>query len=330
MRKPPHFWYNSHALMWLLYPLTLLYGLLSRLRRWMLSQSVKPYPAKIIVVGNITVGGNGKTPMVIALANHLKNRSVRVAIISRGYGASLPDLAKQPLLVKADASAQQVGDEPLLIAQSTQLPVVISPNRVKSIEYLQAHHQPQVIISDDGLQHYRMWRDIEIVMIDGLRVFGNGHLLPMGPLRESPNRLCQADFKVATQQPIKNVKTHAVMRLVGEHAINLISGEKRPLSDFKNESNLIALAGIAHPQRFFNHLQTFNLSFNPHPLPDHHHFSNADLNPQACLLMTSKDAVKCRTICQQISHENCWEVRVEADLPDEFFHQIWTKLELEG
>lgn len=191
-------WYgHHHPLQWILRPLSWVYSAIVSARRYFLQRfSQISCPVPVIVVGNITVGGVGKTPLVIELAKRIQQKGLRVGIVSRGYGAAIKQF---PYEVQANDSALKVGDEPLLLAQKTKCPVVIAPKRTQAVRYLLEKHQSQIIISDDGLQHYRMGRAIEIAVIDGTRGLGNGFCLPAGPLRESAMRLEQVDFIVVNE-----------------------------------------------------------------------------------------------------------------------------------
>lgn len=247
-----NFWYAktkiARLVSWLLLPLSVLFWLISSWRRflwqkgWLASYRA---PVPVIIVGNLSVGGNGKTPVVVWLVDQLQQRGVNVGVISRGYGSQ----AKQyPLLVSAQTDPQEGGDEPVLIAKRTGAPVCISPNRQQAIELLLRSFPCDLIISDDGLQHYPLQRDMEIVVVDGERVFGNGFVLPAGPLRELPARLKQVDLIIANGKSIPHTDT--LMRLVPYYAINLKTQEKRLLTEFVQQP-AIALAGIGHPPRFF-------------------------------------------------------------------------------
>lgn len=260
-----NFWYAktkiARLVSWLLLPLSVLFWLISSWRRflwqkgWLASYRA---PVPVIIVGNLSVGGNGKTPVVVWLVDQLQQRGVNVGVISRGYGSQ----AKQyPLLVSAQTDPQEGGDEPVLIAKRTGAPVCISPNRRQAIELLLRSFPCDLIISDDGLQHYPLQRDMEIVVVDGERVFGNGFVLPAGPLRELPARLKQVDLIIANGKSIPHTDT--LMRLVPYYAINLKTQEKRLLTEFVQQP-AIALAGIGHPPRFF-HVASIGHSITPLP-----------------------------------------------------------------
>lgn len=304
------FWYKQSWLSWLLLPLALIFYFITALRRWAYQTGIlKSWraPCPVVVVGNLSVGGNGKTPLVIWLVEQLQKQGVRVAVISRGYGGKAETY---PILVDAHSDSQQVGDEPLLIAKRTGVPVAVGANRQESIQLLQQKYQTQLIISDDGLQHYRLQRDVEIVVIDGQRRFGNGFLLPAGPLRELPRlRLATVDVVVCNGgQPQAGEDK---MCLVTEQAINLVTGERRALNSFKQ---VIAMAGIGYPQRFFNTLQQQGIILQQcYEFADHKAYTESDFQQMDTafpLLMTEKDAVKCGSFSQK----NWWYVPVSAEI----------------
>lgn len=263
-------------------------------------------PVPVLVVGNISVGGNGKTPLVIWLVEQLQQKGINVGVISRGYGGKNKIF---PQLVTAQSDPAFMGDEPVLIAQRTQAPVAISPNRQQSIELLLKQFELDLIITDDGLQHYALERDMEWVVLDGERRFGNGFLLPAGGLRELPNRLNEVQAVICNGQNAK-VGEHS-MQLKPEWAINLQTGEQRQLSDFTQP--VYALAGIGYPPRFFNMLTELGISVaEAFSFADHQAFNEEMITPKLAqnipLLMTEKDAVKCKAFAK----ENWWYVPVSA------------------
>lgn len=312
------FWYSYNAVAIALLPLSWLFRgivwLRRRFYRWR-NRFRRRLPAPVIVVGNITVGGTGKTPLVIWLASYLQSKNYRPGIVSRGYGGRAK---RWPRLVAADSDPALAGDEPVLIAKRSGCPVVAAPDRVRAARTLLERFDCNVIISDDGLQHYALMRDIEIAVIDGARRFGNGWCLPAGPLREPLTRLREVDF-VITNRVIDNGTARDneyTMALYGEVAVNLgDSLEQQTLGNFRGQT-VHAVAGIGNPERFFNLLRACGLEISAHPFPDHHSFSAADLdfNDELPLLMTEKDAVKCRAFARR----NQWYVPVSA-APDKVF-----------
>ncbi|WP_373100354.1 MULTISPECIES: tetraacyldisaccharide 4'-kinase [Pasteurellaceae] len=312
-----NFWYASGLwatlLKWLLAPLSALFWGISQLRRILLQRGVltsyRP-PLPVVVVGNLSVGGNGKTPVVIWLVQQLHRQGLKVGVISRGYGSRS---AVYPRLVTAGDDPLQAGDEPLLIAQRTGAPVCIAPNRRQAVERLLRHSPCDLIVSDDGLQHYKLQRDFEIVVIDAQRGLGNGFLLPAGPLRELAGRLKSVDLIIANGG--EHPYAQSVMRLVPTYAVNLLSGQSRPLCEF-TATPLTAVAGIGNPARFFAMLRELGLDVaQSHAFQDHQPFDAALLtkfDKKRPLFMTEKDAVKCRAFAQQ----NWWYVPVEAEILD--------------
>jgi|GEM_PF-79980 len=262
------FWYSNSKLAWLFLPFSLLFWLISQIRRALFSLNIlSSYksPKPVIIVGNLSVGGNGKTPVVVWLVEELQKQGLRVGVISRGYGSQSKTY---PLLVTPETDPVQGGDEPVLIAKRTGVPVVISPNRQQAIELLLKTQDCDLILSDDGLQHYKLRRDIEIVVMDAERALGNGFVLPAGPLRELPSRLKNVDFVITNGG--KNAYSDVIMTLVPHYAINLVTAEKRLLSEFTQGS---AIAGIGNPQRFFTMLENLNIRLeNTKAFQDHQHF----------------------------------------------------------
>jgi len=261
-------------------------------------------PVPVIVIGNITVGGTGKTPLIIWLAELLKNEGFKPGIISRGYGGQAE---AWPQSVSADSTAEQVGDEAMLIAKQTGCPMTVSPLRADAARLLFEKSDCNIILSDDGLQHYALNRDIEIAVIDGERRFGNSFCLPAGPLREPIERLQSVDFIVVNGEKAEDHEFS--MQMTGNIAVNLISGEQKPLQEF-NATGCHALAGIGNPDRFFKLLESAGLSCKNHSFPDHYKFKLGDISfsDSAPVLMTEKDAVK----CMSFAGEQHWYIPVKA------------------
>ena len=313
MERLQHHWYRLSPLHLLLFPVSLIFRALAALRRFLyrsrILASVK-MPVPVVIVGNISVGGTGKTPLTLWLAQQLIENGWHPGIISRGYTRNKVR-QKTPREVSFDDAADKVGDEPLLMAQRALCPVWIGSDRpAAALALLQAHPECDLILSDDGLQHYRLRRDAEIVVVDGARRFGNGLLLPAGPLREPVSRLRQADAVV-----INGGQTGAgeySMSLNGSLFYNLLNpGTVLTAGEFAGQ-RLHAIAGIGHPQRFFAHLEQLGLTAQQHAFPDHHHYTVTDLafDDADAILMTEKDAVKCAAF----ANEKCWALRVDAQV----------------
>ncbi|MDI1351749.1 MAG: tetraacyldisaccharide 4'-kinase [bacterium] len=313
-------WYGVHPVKWVLVPLSWIYRGISFCRRQVLQKLYQvSCPVPLIVVGNLTVGGVGKTPLVIELAKKIQAKGLRVGIVSRGYGAKV---TRFPYEVQAAHLASIVGDEPLLLAQKTQCPVVIAPNRMQAVHYLLEKYQSQIIISDDGLQHYRMGRAIEIAVIDGQRGLGNGFCLPAGPLRESPKRLTEVDFIVVNEGSWEHaypmhLRPGDVTKLATSELVNPVDLPKP----------IVAVAGIGNPQRFYFTLRQLGIEFTFDSYPDHYQFKPHDLNYSApVVIMTEKDAVKCRSFIS----DNMYYLPVEAVLDDAFWDALWSHKQLQG
>nr|WP_232470247.1 tetraacyldisaccharide 4'-kinase [Methylococcus sp. BF19-07] len=274
--------------------------------------------APVIVVGNLSVGGTGKTPLVVALVELLRQHGWSAGVISRGYGGS----AGPPREVFCDSDPAKVGDEPLLIRQRTGGPVFVSPKRLDAARAV-IEAGADVVVSDDGLQHYALPRDIEIAVVDGLRRFGNGRLLPAGPLREPVERLAGVDFVICNGgEPAPG---ESAMTLEGGTAVRLADGEQLPLAAFAGRK-IVAMAGIGNPARFFSHLAAAGLSFEPVAWPDHHTYTPEDFRSvpeHTPVLMTEKDAVKCR----RLDDPRIWYIPVSARLDPAFAPRLLNILE---
>lgn len=303
-------WYQGHPALALLRPLEALYRrVVTRKRARFLSGESASYraPVPVIVVGNITVGGTGKTPMILWLIEHCRSLGLKVGVVSRGYGAKPPHF---PWRVQASQSAVQAGDEPLLIVQRTDVPLMIDPDRSRAVQALLASEPLDLILCDDGMQHYRLARDLELVLIDAARGLGNGRCLPAGPLREPVERLDDVGAVLHNGATVDPPRGFA-FGLRPSALVNLRTGERRPLEHFPAGHALHAVAGIGNPQRFFNTLQGLNWQPVPHPFADHAQFDAQSLafEPPLPLVMTEKDAVKCR----DFAGDDWWYLAVDAE-----------------
>ncbi len=346
MRYLERAWYENHAWLYPLWPLSLLYRLLAACRRWYQSAAARcPGKQPVIVIGNISVGGAGKTSLLIALARELKGRGYRPGIVSRGYGAS----AKRfPLLVEADSDPGLCGDEPVLIATRSACPVVVDPDRPAALAHLLDNFEVDLVLSDDGLQHYRMHRDIEVVVVDGARRLGNGMCLPAGPLREPAKRLREVDLIVVNTPPNGphaptggEKQSAAVAALAGPvpvyhasmeaHCLeNLVNGEKYPLAGapIAGATALQAVSAIGNPRRFHAMLESLPCAIVPIDFPDHHRYRPQDfrgprIDPRLPVVMTEKDAVKCR----HFAEANFWVLRADMVLPAELIEDLLQRIE---
>lgn len=319
-------WYGHHFLTHLLAPVSHLFAALVFLRRlayrWGFLKKYK-LDVPVIVIGNLTVGGTGKTPLVIWMVNHLRQLGYRPGIISRGYKGKSEEW---PLLVTAETNPDQCGDEAVLIASKTACPVMVGPDRAVSSERLISDCDCNIIISDDGLQHYALERDLEIIVADGARGFGNGLMLPAGPMREPRSRLKSADFIVTNGAELPEAYS---MYVRGDVLVELSNPQnRRSLNDFAGQY-VHAVAAIGNPQRFFNLLRGKGILIREHAFSDHHNFSYRELlfKEKLPILMTEKDAVKCRRFAKKFAPGQFWYLPVNAELPDVFIQSIDQRIE---
>ncbi|MHB1657486.1 MAG: tetraacyldisaccharide 4'-kinase [Burkholderiales bacterium] len=311
----------------LLLPLSWLFAAASLVRRGLYRLHCLPVeylPVPVLVIGNITVGGTGKTPLVIWLARQLLDRGWRPGIISRGYGGSADSVRH----VDADSDPAEVGDEPLLLAQNLPCPVWIGRNRPAAGKaLLAAHPDTNIIISDDGLQHLALARNLEIAVVDAARGTGNGFLLPAGPLREPVSRLDRVDAVVVNRggtisPELPEKSNYHVMHFSGSTFRNLKFPEKKASAADFHGKTVHAIAGIGHPQRFFDQLAAMGLPCIAHAFPDHHNYLARELNFPGILIMTEKDAVK----CQAIATEQMWVLPIQAELDPGLMPHLLAKL----
>lgn len=318
-----HIWYNKspHLIRFLLRPFSWLFGLGIAIRCKLYRSGILPtqhFPVPVIVVGNITVGGTGKTPFVIWLANFLREQGYHPGIVSRGVGGK-----KQfkPHSVKLDDKTTEVGDEAMLLVKKTNCPVVIGINRAQAARYLLETSNCNVVISDDGMQHYRLGRDIEIALIDGERRLGNQCLLPAGPLREPVSRLNDVDIVLVKDGNAEDEWSMSItpMQFVALKQSNVT----KTLNEFANKK-VHAVAGIGNPEKFFTMLKQSGIEIVPHIFPDHYIFQAHDLkfDDDLPILMTEKDAVKCTAF----AGDNCWYVDVAVNVDKALQQKLLTLL----
>lgn len=323
-------WYKPRSWILLLIPIAWLFRLLVALRHYLLQalHQGHGFPVPLVVIGNITLGGSGKTPLIIGLVNSLHARGYRVAVISRGYGASA---VSHPLEVSIDTPASLCGDEPLLIKRKLHqlgCTVVVDANRKRAADYVIANCACDLILSDDGLQHYKLHRDAEIAVIDGARGFGNGHCLPAGPLREPINRLKDTDFIVSNGSPVKPWYNRIsyqfdIQPLVFRH---LASGELVQADAWSISSVVHAVAAIGNPQRFAKTLESLGLTVILHPNDDHKPLDQSmlDFNDGKPVIITEKDAVK----LQSFEGDHIWILEVDISLDNHFVDSLLNRINL--
>ena len=305
---------------YLLWPVSGAFYVLSKIRRALYHFGIfrtNRFKVPVVVVGNITVGGSGKTPVVIKLVEYFKQQGRRVGVVSRGYGGSH---SNESLLVNENTNALVSGDEPLLIATQTGVPVMVNKCRSQAVKDLIDQHQVEVIISDDGLQHYAMGRAVEIAVVDGHRRFGNGFFLPAGPLRESLSRLKSVDFVINNGSVFPG---EISAQIQPTHFVNLITGEKKPL-DFFNHQACHGVAGIGHPQRFFQTLIQLGVQVQQHEFTDHYQYQAKDLefDDNHPIIMTAKDWVKCR----DFANDKMYYLEIDLDISEDFFTNLAAKI----
>lgn len=313
MKSLEYYWYTRNPWLILLTPLAVIYCLAVWLRRFLYRAGLlrsHGLPVPVLVVGNLTVGGTGKTPLVAWLAGRLKQSGYRPGIIARGYRGRARHWPQQ---VRPDSDPVMVGDEAVLLAGCSGCPVAVAPRRVQAARALLEHHACDMILSDDGLQHYALRRDIEIAVLDGIRRMGNGYCLPAGPLREPAGRLDEVDLVV-----VNGLVRHGEfpMKMKCAAAYSLSDGaEVRDLKSFRGRS-VHAVAGIGNPDRFFAALRQAGLAVEEHAFPDHHHFlpQEVDFHDGRPVIMTEKDAVKCRGFALK----NTWYVPVTIEMGQDF------------
>ncbi len=328
--KLESFWYKKSTLAFLLLPLSWLIQLIAITKKYLYQTNIlfsEKLPVPVILVGNITVGGTGKTPFICALTNELAKKNIQVGIISRGYKSSVES---DVYLVTENDNATKVGDEAYLLYQRLQVPIAIGANRVEAAKLLLKNNNVDVIISDDGLQHYKLARDFEFLMVDGSRYFGNRLMLPFGPLREPVSRLNSVDQIIINSKSIElnhrtNLPNAINISVKPQALIHIVSGEQVSLINL-TESKFIAVAGIGNPQRFFNSLKSLGGTFESKVFDDHYNFSELDFADfsSEMIVMTEKDATKCKSFAQ----DNWYYLLVDMEIGENVLDSINQKLNL--
>ena len=317
-------WYGKKAWLFLLLPISWLFSALSSLRRGYLQSRHQgtPFSAPVVVIGNISVGGSGKTPLIIALVRALHEKGYSVGVVSRGYGGKA---RRYPLVVTQSTPVSDSGDEPLLIANSCGCPVVVGPNRANAVRTLIERFSCDLILSDDGLQHYRMHRDVEVAVIDVARGLGNGFTLPAGPLREAQHRLDEVDMIVRnggdSEMPVSHKsENNSCVQLMPVGLRKLGSDRLISLDEWSDSMSVHAVAGIGHPERFAATLMEMGFMTELHAKNDHQALSIGDVqfNDKRPVIITEKDAIKYKDLVP----DNLWVLEVRMPLSDEFVNKL--------
>ena len=313
-------WYKKSFWLYLLYPFSLIVSYITaKRRRKYLKGASETHKSEVpvIVVGNLTIGGTGKTPLVKYIASELLSLGYKPGLVSRGYGGKF----KETLLVSDQTPVKQTGDEAQILA-TLNLPFYIDKSRVRAVKAITDNHDCDIIISDDGLQHYKMNRDIEIVVIDGKRRFGNNLTFPAGPLRESKARLNSVDFIVNNSGPTD--EGEYLMNVSPSRFVHLKSGKSYPIEDWPMHKQVHAVAGLGNPGRFFDLLARLGFDIIRHPFQDHHKFHEQDIHylDHLPIVMTEKDASKCK----EVDNNKIWYLTIEADVSDKFINELDTKI----
>ncbi|MDG1066558.1 MAG: tetraacyldisaccharide 4'-kinase [Luminiphilus sp.] len=307
-------WYEGAGWLWLVWPLSLMTGLVVRWRRYRINPASLPVP--VVVVGGITVGGTGKTPVLIALAEALEVQGHKVGIVSRGYGGTV---GVGPYTVQRSSPAALVGDEPLLIAQRANVPVVVGKNRYAAAQRLIETYAPTIILSDDGLQHLKLPRNFEIVVLDGARKLGNGRLLPMGPLREPANRLDSVDWVLMRNGEHEETGFHYHFERF-EHAQSARTLAVEGIAKQWQGLRVAAVTGLGQPDQFFSALNSLGLAVSTHGFPDHYTLTETDLATITAdiIVVTEKDTVK----LLEVSDKRLWTLVISTKIPKALLRQL--------
>ncbi|TQV85837.1 tetraacyldisaccharide 4'-kinase [Aliikangiella coralliicola] len=325
------FWYSPGYFKWLFWPFSLVIQIIAMLKRFFYVQGIQKVNTSsvpVIVVGNITVGGTGKTPFISFLVNEFKTRNIKVGIVSRGYKSNAENY---PHIITEDDTVEVVGDEAFMQYHTTKVPMAVGADRASAVDALVQTHSLDVIISDDGLQHYAMARQFEILMVDGERQFGNQLMLPFGPLREPVSRVKSVDYVVVnggdTEADLIDLSdgislSHMVIET--SKLVHIKSDESVSLSNLK-ENSVSAVAGIGNPNRFFKSLSKHCSGYEQKVFVDHHEFQESDFDDlkNDIVVMTEKDAVKCR----KFAKDNWYFLKINAKLTSEDFNQLFDRLD---
>ncbi len=317
-------WFGNACWTRLLLPLSVIYSAIANRRKARLLNGERwEPPVPIVVVGNITVGGTGKTPVVASLVQALQAKGYRPGIVSRGFGVKGTEF---PVLVTCHSNPGLVGDEPVMLAHQLNVPIAVDPDRVSAAKLLCEQHNCNLIIADDGLQHYNLKRHVEILVIDGMRMLGNGYCLPAGPLREGANRLDTVDVVLTNGEPAAALGcSYTDFNLLPQPLAMVTPGANVSIDDIPREGTVHGVAGIGNPERFFNTLAALGFDVIPHSFPDHHGFRIEDISFDDGLpvIMTAKDAVKCTGFAQA----NHWYLPVVADIPAKVLDKITSQID---
>lgn len=312
-------WKSRNPIALLLWPISLIYCAIVNLRRLTYASGLVPvarFNNPIVAIGNLTVGGTGKTPFTIWLVNHLSDNGFRPGVVSRGYGRR--DISNI-LMVNSDSDPVEVGDEPLVIARRTGVPVAVSKKRSDAVRLLLERTDCDIFVCDDALQHYPLATDLSIALIDAQTRFGNGFCLPAGPLREPRSRLNSVALQMTKGEGQSGEYS---MRYEVTQVINVKDNENRQGADFLRGEKVTAVAGIANPDNFFKLLQSLETELTKISFPDHHQFTERDFDSidqaDVKLVMTEKDAVKCRDFAE----DNWWYVAIDAKVPEKFVAEL--------
>lgn len=323
-------WYSDTMWVKLLQPFSYLFQLLSRRRRQNYIQKGSDLwksPVPVVVVGNINIGGTGKSPLVIWLAEQFAAAGFKPGIVSRGYGGNAP---QYPFEVTPASEPAEAGEEAVMIAGRTGCPVVVDKNRTKAVQTILLNNDCDIVICDDGLQHYALKRDVEIAVVDGTKGLGNGLCIPAGPLREPPARLKEVDFVVVNGQESLSLPCAATHMILKPDAwVNLHSQEELAIEEWPVSKQVHAVAGISNPNRFFDSLRALGFDVLEHHFVDHkiYHVSDLIFSDRLPVVMTEKDAVKCRLLNRELMHDDFWYLRVSVDIDGQFMKRVIARLE---